>query len=162
MEMKVVISTNDFFGIPFPLVIGDRFFHVYSEGGTLKLDIFRWDEITKQPVYEVVAGQPQTGNIEENPTAIVSFHEPTPGKFLYKFRPNPSISQVAGKSPIDMQVDAEISNNDVKVSASGIGSHRLSWYILKGCAIGMYVGLDGSFHMGLRDLPDGMMLTRKK
>jgi hypothetical protein len=162
MEMNVIIGKDDFFRIPFPLVIGDRFFHVYNEGSVFKLDIFRWDESAKQPVYEVIADQPQTSNLETNPTGIVSFSQPTAGKFLYKFRPKPGVSRVAGKVPTDVKIDAEISNHDIKVSGSGVKSHRLSWYKLQGCAIGMYVGVDGSFHMGLRNLPDGMVLIREK
>ena len=73
--MNVSIGTNDFFGVPFPLVLADRFFHIYTTPTGFKLDIFRWDEQRKQPVYEVKASKPLADNISTNPTGIITFSE---------------------------------------------------------------------------------------
>jgi hypothetical protein len=44
-ELKIQLGTNDFFGVPFPLVMADRFFHVYGDlQGKMTLDVFRWDD----------------------------------------------------------------------------------------------------------------------
>lgn len=87
--MNVTIGANDFYGVPFPLVLADRFFHIYAADTGFKLDIFRWDEQEKQPIYEVKDSVPLADNIETNPTGIITFGEPTTGNFLYKFRPKP-------------------------------------------------------------------------
>ncbi|MCJ7605405.1 MAG: hypothetical protein MUO19_05145, partial [Dehalococcoidales bacterium] len=66
--MAINLGTNNFFGVPFPLVLYDRFFHIYSEDSVIKLDVFRWDEPTKNPDYEVVGSVPQIESITTNPT----------------------------------------------------------------------------------------------
>lgn len=114
--MNILLGSNDFFGVPFPLVLADRFFHIYSVGNQFSLDLFRWDEQAKQAVYEVRAGQPQDENIDTNPTGIVTFSEPTTGTFLYKFRPKPGISQIFGKVPMNEEIQVRISDREIVIT----------------------------------------------
>jgi hypothetical protein len=36
--MNVTIGANDFYGVPFPLVLADRFFHIYAADTGFKVD----------------------------------------------------------------------------------------------------------------------------
>jgi len=159
--MKVILGQNDFFGVPFPLVLADRFFNIYADNDRLNVDIFRWDEETRQPVYEVLAGQAQDENISTNPTGIVTFGHPDTGAFLYKFRPKPGVSQIFGKVPVDKEIEVRITDHDIKV----MDGERQMCYLARnqfvGMAIGIQVYADGSMAMGVNALPPGMELERR-
>ena len=108
---KIILGTNNFFGFPFPLVLADRFFHIYSIGERIVLDVFRWDEHDKKALYEVRAGQPEDENISTNSTGIITFSEPTTGVFLYKFRPKSGISpHVANRCELSWKYPCKHSN----------------------------------------------------
>lgn len=158
--MKVILGSNDFFGVPFPLVLADRFFHIYGTARGFALDVFRWDEETKQPVYEVRASQPQSGNIGTNPTGIVTFSEPSTGTFLYKFRPKPGVSQIFGKVPMNEEFEVRISDLRITVMADDTNICTLERNEFVGLPIGIQVGADGSIGIGVSRLPDGMVLSR--
>lgn len=159
--MNVNLGTNDFFGVPFPLVLADRFFHIYSIQSNLKLDIFRWDEQRKLATYEVKASIPLNANIETNPTGIVTFSEPTNGTFLYKFRPMQGISQIFGRVPVDQQFEVRINDHGIIVTADGTERCTLERNQFSGMLIGIQVGADGSMAIGGNKLPEGMLLVRQ-
>jgi hypothetical protein len=160
--MNVILGTNDFFGVPFPLVLADRFSHIYSTTSGLKLDIFRWDETSKQPTYEVKDSKPLTDNITTNPTGIVTFGEPTTGTFLYKFRPKPGISQIFGRIPVDKEFDVKINDRLIEVVINGKESNIFRRNQVRGMLIGMQIHADGSVGMGVNRLPEGMTVRRGK
>ena len=159
--MKVILGTNDFFGVPFPLVLADRFFHIYPDGDQFNLDVFRWDEQTKQPSYEVLRGQPQAHNISTNPTGIVTFSHPAAGTFLYKFRPKPGISQILGKVPVDKEIEVRITDHAINVMDGQQEICTLERNQFSGMAIGIQVHADGSMGIAVSTLPDGMVLERR-
>ena len=160
--MKVTLGSNDFFGVPFPLVLADRFFHIYTEEGELKLDIFRWDEENKQPVYEVIAGNPKGENIATNPTGVITFSHPETGTFLYKFRPKPGISQIFGKVPVDEDFQVRINDHAISVTRGALeGGNSFTKNQISGFPIGMQVNADGSIGFGVGKLPEGMVLERR-
>ena len=158
--MSVMLGTNDFFGVPFPLVLADRFFHIYSTASGLKLDIFRWDETSKQAIYDVKGSTPLTDNITTNPTGIVTFGEPTTGTFLYKFRPKPEISQIFGRIPVNKEFEVKINDRLIEVvidnKSNSLNKNQVSGYL-----IGMQISADGSTSLGTNRLPEGMILRRK-
>lgn len=158
--MSVMLGTNDFFGVPFPLVLADRFFHIYSTTSGLKLDIFRWDETSKQPTYEVKGSKPLTDNIATNPTGIVTFSEPTTGTFLYKFRPKLGISQIFGRIPVNNEFDVKINDHLIEVVINGKKACTLQRNQFTGMPIGIQIHADGSIGMGVNRLPEGMILRR--
>lgn len=158
--MKVNLGTNDFFGVPFPLVLADRFFHIYATNSVFKLDIFRWDEQAKKPIYDVKESTPLTDNISKNPTGIITFSEPTTGTFLYKFRPKPGISQIFGKVPIDEEFEVRINDHKIIVMAGSTERCTLERNQFSGMPIGIQVGADGSIAIGVNRLPEGMVLVR--
>ncbi len=158
--MNVSIGTNDFFGVPFPLVLADRFFHIYTTPTGFKLDIFRWDEQRKQPVYEVKASKPLADNISTNPTGIITFSEPAAGNFLYKFRPKPEVSQIFGKVPVGKEFVARISDQRIAVMVADTELCTLERNQFMGLPIGIQVGADGAIAIGVSKLPEGMILRR--
>jgi len=158
--MNITLGTNDFFGVPFPLVLADRFFHVYVAASGLKIDIFRWDETTKQPTYEVKASKPLNDNITSNPTGVITFSEPTTGTFLYKFRPKPGISQIFGKIPVNNEFDVTINDQRIDVTVNGKSRCMLERNQFRGMPIGIQIHADGSMGMGVNILPAGMILSR--
>ena len=158
--MKVNLGTNDFFGVPFPLVLADRFFHIYAITSGFKLDIFRWDEQAKKPIYEVKENVPLADNINTNPTGIITFSEPITGIFLYKFRPKPNISQIFGKVPIDEEFVVRINDHKIVVMAGNTERCTLERNQFTGMPIGIQVGVDGSVAIGVTRLPEGMVLRR--
>lgn len=158
--MKVILGSNNFFGVPFPLVLADRFFHTFGAPRGFALDIFRWDEQASEPIYEVRAGRPQTGNITTNPTGIVTFSEPNTGAFLYKFRPKPGVSQIFGKVPVNKEFEVRINDHRIEVLCEGAPMCTLERNQLVGLAIGIQVGADGSIGIGVNRLPQGMILSR--
>ena len=154
------LGSNDFFGVPFPLVLADRFFHIYLTASGFKLDLFRWDEESQRPFYEVKASIPQTDNISTNPTGIVTFSEPTRGTFQYKFRPKPGVSQIFGKVPINKEFEVLINDRMITVMAANKNICTLQRNQFSGLPIGIQVGADGSIAIGVSRLPNGMKLIR--
>jgi hypothetical protein len=158
--MNIMLGTNDFFGVPFPLVLADRFFHIYATATGLKLDIFRWDEITKQPTYEVKASKPLIDNITSNPTGIIMFSEPVTGTFLYKFRPKPGVSQIFVKIPVNNEFNVRINDHQINVTVNDKSTCTLEKNQFRGMPIGIQIHADGSMGIGVNKLPVGMILTR--
>jgi hypothetical protein len=158
--MPVTLGTNDFYGVPFPLVLADRFFHIYSDKDAFNLDVFRWDEQRQQPVYEVLRGEPQMANISTNPTGIITFAHPNTATFLYKFRPKPGVSQIFGKVPVDKEIEVRISDREITVmhGEKQVGSLQRNQF--SGMPIGIQLGADGSMAIGVSALPAGMRLRR--
>lgn len=160
--MNVILGTKDFFGVPFPLVLADRFFHIYSIQASFKLDIFRWDEERKRPVYEVKESTPIPDNINTNPTGIITFSEPTTGAFIYKFRPKPGVSQIFGKVPMDKDFEVIINDHRIIVMAATTKLCTLEKNQFAGLPIGIQVGADGSIAIGVNRLPEGMLISRSR
>ena len=158
--MSIVLGKDDYFGVPFPLVLADRFFHIYSTASGFKLDIFRWDEASKEPVYEVKASKPLDDNINSNPNGVTTFDEPTPGTFLYKSRPNPEISQSSGKLSVNNEFDVKITDRLIDVTVNGIKVCTFQSNQFKGTPIGMQIRADGTMGVGVNKLPEGMTITR--
>jgi len=158
--MNVILGTNDFFGVPFPIVLADRFFHIYAKMTGFKLDVFRWDEQTKQPIYEVKDSTPLDNNISINPTGVITFSEPTSGTFLYKFRPKPAVSQIFGKVPVDKDFEVRINDHRITAMAANTEICTLERNQFTEMPIGVQVGADGSIAIGVNKLPEGMTLRR--
>ena len=158
--MNVILGNNDFFGVPFPLVLADRFFHIYATPSGFSVDIFRWDEKTQKAVYEVRGGQPQTDNMSTNPTGIVTVGKPS-GGFSYKFRPKPGVSQIFGKVPVDKEFEVVIDDRSIKVMSDGRTACTLEKNQFSGMPIGIRVEANGSIGIGVNWLPPGMVLKRK-
>jgi hypothetical protein len=157
--MPVQLGSNDFFGVPFPLVLADRFFHIYSQNGRLTIDVFRWDPESKAATYEVKESKPQTKNIETNPTGIVTFGEES-GGFLFKFRPKPGISQIFGHVPVEDEIAVHINDRSIRVNRGENTMATLERNQFSGMAIGIQVSADGSMGIGVSRLPEGMTITR--
>ncbi len=144
------------------------FFHIYPYEQRFNLDVFRWDEETKAPVYEVLGGQPLAENIDTNPTGIVTFAHPDAGTFLYKFRTKPGISQIFGRVPIDKDIEVRITDRAIEVreAIDGVIDYEIPPKCkfernqFLGLRIGIQVHADGSITMGSNDLPEGMILER--
>lgn len=159
---NVELGTNDFFGVPFPLVLADRFFHMYpADDGRFNIDVFRWDEAQRQPVYEVRGGKPLRQNIETNPTGIITFAQEVTGAFLFKFRPKPGVSQIFGRVPVEGEVEVRITDHLLAVTRGGQNVATFQRNAVSGCPIGIQVWVDGSIAFGVNRLPDGMMLVRR-
>jgi len=158
--MNVVLGSNDFFGVPFPIVLADRFFHIHSTAQGFGLDVFRWDEQTRQPIYEVKASSPQADNISTNPTGIITFSEPVSGTFLYKYRPKAGVSQIFGKVPVNKEFGVRITDCNITIMAGNANICTLVRNEFKGL-IGIQVGADGSVGIGVGRLPKGMILKRQ-
>ena len=158
--MQVELGGNDFFGVPFPLVLADRFFHIYNQGNGFKLDVFRWDEQAQQAIYEVKGSEPKTQNIETNPTGIITFSRENDGTFLYKFRPKIGVSQVFGKIPINEEFEIKINDRAIAINRSNVTVVTFQKNTVIGCPIGVRVEADGSIGMGVNWLPTGMKLIR--
>jgi hypothetical protein len=160
--MSVELGSNDFFGVPFPLVIADRFFHIYRSSSSFKIDVFRWDEATKKPIYEVIGNVPQDDAITTNPTGIVTFSGPANGAFSYKFRPKPGVSQIFGTVPVNNQTEVVINDREICVYVNGQRGMTFRNNQIAGCPIGIQIFANGGMAMGVNRLPDGMVLVRKK
>jgi hypothetical protein len=155
----VNIGSNLMFGVPFPLVLADRFFHVYNDGGQFRLDVFRWDAESKTATYEVMGGEPQNEAISTNPTGIVTFSEEPNGGFLFKFRPKPGLSQIFGKVPMDTEWVVHINDRSMSVERGGTTVATLERNQFHGMPIAFELGADGSMGIGVNRLPDGMQLV---
>jgi hypothetical protein len=160
--MFVMIGENDFFGVPFPLVLANRFFHVYRSSSGYKLDVFRWDEESQQTVYDMMDSVIQVDEVGAKPTGTVKFSEPAEGVILYQFRPRPGIYPMFGKVPIKGEFEVRINNQSIIVSIDGNQIAELDNNTATGSIIGLFIGADGSFKMGSDRLPDGMTLVRNK
>ncbi len=160
--MSVTVGENDVFGVPFPLVLGDRFFHVYSSRYGYKLDVFRWDEIKQQVYYDMKDSVIQVDEDSTDPSGIVEFSEPTTGTILYKFRRHPSASRISGKVPLDAEFEVKVNDSSIVVFVNGQQIAHMEKNTVTGTMIGLFIGADGSFAMGSDKLPDGMTLERSK
>jgi len=158
--MPVNLGSNDFYGVPFPIVLADRFFHIYSSPKGYQLDIFRWDEKSKSAIYEVKSGLAISENIAANPTGIVTFSEPSKGTFLYKFRPKPGVSQIFGKVPLNSQFEVKITDKNIIIFQNGNNMVTFTNNSISGMPIGIQVSADGRVGMGVNRLPVGMVLKR--
>ncbi|MPZ49825.1 MAG: hypothetical protein GEU75_11135 [Dehalococcoidia bacterium] len=156
--MSVNIGNNYFTGVPFPLVLYDRFFHIYEDGKSFNLDVFRWDETTKSATYEVLAGKPQNEEISTNPTGIVTFANQL-GVFLFKFRPKPGVSQIFGQVPVDDLWEVRISDRKIEVYRGETLVVTLERDQMTNMKIGLQLFPDGSLAIGVNRLPDGMQLV---
>ncbi len=156
----VKVGLNDFFGVPFPLVLADRFFHIYTDStGAMKLNVFRWDEGLREPFCEVEGSEPVEENIETNPTGIVTFGE-ADGGFLFKFRPKPGVSQIFGHVPIGGEVRVHINDHSIRILRGTQPMATMTRNQVFGFAIGLHVQADGSWALGSNVLPPGMQLER--
>jgi hypothetical protein len=158
--MTVIIGSNNFFGVPFPLVLADRFFNIFEGSDGFSLNIFRWDESTREPVFEVLNGEPLNEHISTNPTGIVTFASPERGVFLYKFRPKPGVSQIFGTVPVDRELTVHITDRSIRVLNGDEQVCALERNQFSGLAIGIQVNADGSIAIGSNGLPEGMVLKR--
>jgi hypothetical protein len=158
-DVMVTLGSNNFEGVPFPLVLADRFFHIYpvTDGSQYGLDVFRWDEASTTAVYEVKGSKPVAENIDTNPTAIVTFGA-ADGSFLFKFRPKPGVSQIFGKVPVSDMIDVRINDKSLRVCRGEVVLAELTTNTFSGCSIGVMVGADCSISMGVNWLPAGMVL----
>jgi len=166
--MECILCGRDFFGVPFPLVLGDRFFHVYKNGNGFGLDVFRWDEDKKRAVYEVKSSSLVDEGAGANTTAVGSFHKAGETGFLYTFRPKPGVPRILGKVPSGGEFEAHINDRRVVVRAARWNDERhAEWHDLcvlernqlHGPAIGIQVGVDNSVGIGVNSLPEGMVFA---
>ncbi len=160
--MPVTVGENDVFGVPFPLVLADRFFHIHTARYGYKLDVFRWDNIKQQAYYDMRNSVIQIDETGTDPTAIIEFSEPAEGTILYKYRPHPSVSDIFGKVPINTEFEVKIDGSSIVVFANGRQIANIEKNTATGAMIGLLIGADGSFSMGSDKLPDGMELMRSK
>jgi hypothetical protein len=160
--MSVSIGENDVFGVPFPLVLADRFFHIYSSPYGYKLDVFRWDEEKCQAIYDMKDSVIQVDEVGSSPTGFVEFSEPTGWTILYKFRPRPGVSQISGKVPLNGEFQVKITYGSIIVSVDGRQIANIEKNTITGSMIGLFIGADGSFARGSDKLPEGMDLARNK
>jgi hypothetical protein len=156
---EVRLSSNILRSVPFPLVLGDRFFTLYEgPDGRLSLDVFRWDEPTATAVYEIRRGVPIIENIENNPTAVVTFGDGT-GGFGYKLLPKPGGGPMLGKVPGGEEYSVHCGDRSLTVMCGEMFVVDAVNNFIRGCAIGVKVGMDGSVAFGVNDLPEGMRLS---
>lgn len=158
--MTINIGSNLYFGVPFPLVLADRFFAIYEDNGSMLADVFRWDEATQTPTFEVVRSVPQEDHISTNPTGIVTVTNEDSGAFLYKFRPKPGVSQIFGKVPVVADTEVRVKDHEMVVTQNGVPIVTMQNNMMLGCPIGVLVGADGSVAMGVNWLPPGMQLVQ--
>ncbi len=156
----VVLGTNDFFGVPFPLVVGDRFFHLYRDDrGRMLVDVFRWDENAATATYEVVGSVPQDTSSITNPTGVVTFVEDD-GGFLFKFRPREGASQLFGQVPAGER-DVLINDQEIRVMRGGTVEATFVGNSITGCLVGLHLRTDGGMAFASNALPKGMRLERR-
>ena len=157
--MSVAVGNFDYFGMPFPLVLGDRYFHLFKTSFGFNVDIFRWDYKSKRQTYEVINGQPIPENITWNPNAAVIFKQITPKLYIYKLQAKPGVAEIAGKVPLNKEFAAKIDENEIGVIVDNNVIVTLRRNQVEG-PIGLAAALDGSFILGVSKLPDGMVLKR--
>jgi len=154
-----MIGSVDYFGVPFPLVLGDRFFHIPKNSFGFNVDILRWDTESRHHVYEVLNGRSVTSEVTWNLNATVTYKQITPKLFIYKFLPKLGISQISGKTPINKEFVAKIDENEITVIVDNITLASFKKSQVEG-PIGLKVDVNGSYVMGVSKLPDGMVLKR--
>jgi hypothetical protein len=159
--MDIMISSKDVYGAPFPLVLADRFFHIYKGQSGIQVDIFRWDEKSKTAAYEVKGGITNAFEMSQNPTGIVSLSEPNKGTFIYKFRAKPGVVQILGKAPVKDNFEAIINERQILVMRGDNLLCSLETDQFAGRQIGIQVFADGTIKTGVNTLPEGMTLVRK-
>lgn len=155
MTTRINLGTNDISGCLFALAVGDRFFHIYEHDGKLTADVFRWDEASRTPRWEVKGGEPQQDNITTNPTGIVTYGHEDTGAFLFKFRPKTGVSQIFGKVPVDEEMEVRITDRRITVCKTGEEFAHLDHNQIAGSPVALSVGADWSVAMGA-GLPEGM------
>ena len=157
--MPIVIGDIDYFGVPFPLVLADRYFHMPKTAFGFNLDVFRWDEVTKQHYYEVMYGRTVSDNINVNPNAIVNYKQITTSIFICKFKAKPEISQIGGYPTIDKEIWVKIDNTQIIVMIDNVKIASFSKNQVEG-PIGLNINADGSYILGIGNLPDCMEIKR--
>lgn len=157
--MPIVIGSLDYFGVPFPLVLADRFFVVYKSAFGFNVDVFRWDPELKQHVYEVMYGKPVTENIDASPNGAITFRQITPKLFIYKFRARQDIPQIYGKVPTGKEFVVKIDEREIRVLLDNIQLASFTRNQTEG-PLGLVVNADGSYVFGGDRLPAGMELKR--
>jgi hypothetical protein len=160
LRVTVILGRNDFFGVPFPVVVADRFFHIYRANGRFAIDVFRWDESSRTASYEVQESKPIEKNITTNPTGIVTFASEA-GGFLFKFRPKPGVSQIFGTIPAPEELEVHINDHEIRVSRGSVVIVTLVRNQFSGMPIGIWVRADHGISIGVSKLPAGMDLTRR-
>jgi hypothetical protein len=110
-------------------------------------------------VYEVRDSKPLLDSITSNPTGIVTFAEPESGRFLFKFRPKPGVSQIFGRLPSIGELQVWITDREVRVMNGDVPMVTLRRNQFSSIPIGIEVGVDGTVGIGVNHLPDGMVLT---
>jgi len=157
--MPIIIGNLDYFGVPLPLVLADRYFHVPKTAFGFNVDVFRWDEETRQHQYEVMYGRPVPENIDTNPNAIVSYKQITSDIFIYKFQVKPEVTQIDGKRPIRKEFWVKLDKNEIIVMVDNIKIASFTRNQVEG-PVGLKINADGSYVMGVANLPEGMELKR--
>ena len=156
--MPIVIGNFDYFGIPFPLVLGDRFFHIFKTSYGFNLDIFRWDEKSRYHTYEVINGNPVPENITWNPNGVITFKQISPKLFIYKLLLKPIV--ISGKTPLNnKEFVVKIDDHEITVIIDNATFATFMKNQVEG-PIGLKVGMDGSHVLGVSKLPEGMVLKR--
>jgi hypothetical protein len=157
--MPVVLGSLDYFGVPFPLVLGDRYFVVSKSAFGFNLDVFRWDSSRQQHIYEVLYGKAVEENINESPNATVVFRQLGPKLFVYKFKAKTAVREIDGSVPIDKEFVVRIDPQEINVKLNGVHLASFSPNQTEG-PLGLIVRASGSYTMGGNILPAGMELKR--
>jgi hypothetical protein len=158
--MQQPVLGSNYFGLPFPLVLADRFFHIYADNGGFKIDVFRWDPEAKTATYEVRESRPLHDAIAINPTGVVTFTG-SAGSFLFKFRPRPGVSQIFGEVPIDGEMSVRITDREMRVMRGDTTVATLKQNEFHGGVIGVQVSAGGTVLVGVNRLPKGMNPTTR-
>jgi hypothetical protein len=157
---RVKLGTNDFYDVPFPVVVGDRYFHVYTAAdGSMKIDVFRWDPANGTATYEVAASEPIDSAAASNRRGVVTFTQED-GGFLFKFRPDPDRAQLFGTVPGPQDLSVRFRDYDVVVFRGGdlVATFQSNMFV--NLPIGIEVADDGSIRIGVASLPPGMDVER--
>lgn len=157
--MSITVGNLDYFGVLFPVVVADRYFHIPKTAFGFNVDIFRWDEIKREHHYEVMYGRPVTENINGSPNATISYRQITPGIFIYKFQAKPGITQICGKKTINKEICIKVDKQEIAVLIDNIKKVSFTANLVEG-PIGLKVHADGNYVLGVGKLPDGMDIKR--
>lgn len=157
--MKVSFKNTDFFGVPFPVVLADRYFKVYENEIGLTLDVIRWDPAAGDGVYEVLKGRENAQELRDNPTGIINF-DMQGGAFVFKFSPKPGVSSINGKAPVNGEWSVRISDRDVTVLKDGTVVQSLARGQSGDAMIGIQINADGTVESQGGSLPDGLEVER--
>lgn len=136
--MKIIYGDKDFFGSPFPVVLGDRYVRVYENEIGLTLDVFRWDAAKKDGVYEILRGRPQAAADA-----------------------NVKLDMKGGKFVLDVWTwSVQISDHDLELQKDGKTVQTLARDQFLTNMIGLQVGTDGAITSGVDKLPEGLEVER--